>query len=325
LPWLPAVPDTPEGELRDWTVRRGEAIAARAAELAGIVAADRPGWAAALGDRPAEPAPAGDWDRAVALAAAYREQFAVADQSSILGHDQPGTGAQRRARDAAADAIRVAQRSNRPGPPDRPTPPDRQLEHPDESLAHRPNARVGDRDLAQRLAAAERTVTLAAGQLDAMLHPGADRSGPVLTASATLLRAVEQQFHQAQLLSRELSREQQHRVSHPQASVPDNVGEAGVSRPASDTARSETDQYATDPELSFADRLARATTGRARSAADQDATDPELSFADRLARAMNPELDAPERRPAEQTVAQGHHEYGPARRPQQEQGRGHRL
>jgi hypothetical protein len=58
---------------------------------------------------------------------------------------------------------------------------------------------------------------------------------------------------------------------------------------------------------------------------DQDATDSELSFADRLARAMNPELDAPEHRPAEQTVAQGHDAYGPQQRPEQEQGRGHRL
>ena len=49
LPWLPTVPDTPEGELRDWTVRRGQAIADRSAELAGIVAADRPGWAAGAG------------------------------------------------------------------------------------------------------------------------------------------------------------------------------------------------------------------------------------------------------------------------------------
>jgi hypothetical protein len=41
---------------------------------------------------------------------------------------------------------------------------------------------------------------------------------------------------------------------------------------------------------------------------------------------MHPELDAPEHRPAEQTVPQGHDAYGPQQRPQQqEQGRGHRL
>ena len=94
-----------------------------------------------------------------------------------------------------------------------------------------------------------------------MLHREADRSAPVLTASATLV----DQFNQAQLLRRELSEEQQHRVSHPEALV--DVGQVGGSRPASDGARSEADQYATDSELSFADRLARA---------------------------MNPELDAPE-------------------------------
>src|SRR5664279_438162 len=165
LPWLPTVPDTPEGELRDWTVRRGQAIADRSAELAGIVAADRPAWAAALGDRPAEPAPARDWDRAAALAAAYREQFAVTDESSILGPDQPGKGAQGRARDVAAEAVRAAQRWNRSGPVDEP--------------AARPYARVGDRDLAEQLAAAERAVTLTGPQLSGMPHPDADRSAPV--------------------------------------------------------------------------------------------------------------------------------------------------
>jgi hypothetical protein len=321
LPWLPAVPDTPEGELRDWTVRRGQTIADRAAELAGIVAADRPGWAAALGDRPTEPAPARDWDRAAALAAAYREQFAVTDETAILGPDQPGKGAQVRARDVAADAVRVAQRSNRPAPVDRPTPPDRQPDHPDEPLAARPYAHIGDRDLAQRLAAAEHTVTLTGQQLTAMPHRETDRSAPVLTASATLV----DQSNQAQVLWRELSEEHQHRVSQPEASVPDDIREVRASRPPSDTARSDTDQDAADSELSFADRLAKATTGRARSAADQDAADPEMSFADRLARAMHPELDAPEHRPAEQTVAQGHDAYGPQQRPQPEQGRGHRL
>jgi hypothetical protein len=168
------------------------------------------------------------------------------------------------------------------------------------------------------LAAAERTVALTGEQLSA-LHREADRSVPVLTASATLV----DQFNQAQLLRRELSQEQQHRVSHPEALV--DVGQVGGSRPASDGARSEADQYATDSELSFADRLARATSGRARSEADQDAMDSELSFADRLARAMNPELDAAEHRPAEQTVAEGHEAYGPQQRPQQDQGRGRRL
>jgi len=71
--------------------------------------------------------------------------------------------------------------------------------------------------------------------------------------------------------------------------------------------------------------LTRATTGRARPEADQEAADSELSFADRLARAMNPEVDAPDHRLAEQTVAQEHEAYGPLQRPQQEQGRGHRL
>jgi hypothetical protein len=180
------------------------------------------------------------------------------------------------------------------------------------------------------LAAAQHTVSLTGGQLSAIRHRDADRSAPALTASATLAheqsrRAVEHLFNQAQALVRELREEHQHRVSHPEASVPDDVREVGASRPASDTARSETDQDAADSELSFADRLARATTGRARSADDQDAADSELSFADRLARAMNPELDAPGHRPAEQTVDVGYESYGPRETRQQEQGRGHQL
>jgi hypothetical protein len=167
----------------------------------------------------------------------------------------------------------------------------------------------------------EHTASLTGEQLSAIPHREADRSAPVVTASANLV----DQSNQAQLLWRELTQEHQHRVTQPEASVPDDIREVGASRPAAETARSAADQDAADSELSFADRLAKATTGRARSAADQDAADPELSFADRLARAMHPELDAPEHRPAEQTVAQGHDAYGPQQRPQPEQGRAHRL
>jgi hypothetical protein len=141
----------------------------------------------------------------------------------------------------------------------------------------------------------EHTASLTGEQLSAIPHREADRSAPVVTASANLV----DQSNQAQLLWRELTQEHQHRVTQPEASVPDDIREVGASRPAAETAR---------------------------SAADQDAADSELSFADRLARAMHPELDAPEHRPAEQTVPQGHDAYGPQQRPQQqEQGRGHRL
>ena len=210
MPWLPTVPDALQTELHAWTVRRAQAITDRSSELAGIVAADQPAWAAPLGDRPAERAPARDWERAAALAAAYREQFAVTDESTILGPDQPDKGAQGRARKVAAEAVRVAERWHQSGPVDRAT-------------------------------------------------------------------------------------------------------------------SSETDQYAMDSELSFAGRLARLSpSDRARPEADEYVMDSELSFADRLARAMNPELDAPEPGPLEQTVADGGEAYGPQQRPQQEQGWGRR-
>ncbi len=210
LPWLPKVPDSLQAELHDWTLRRAEAITDRSNELAGIVAAEQPAWAASLGARPAERASARDWERAAALAAAYREQFAVTDESSILGLDQPNKGAQGRAWKVAAEAVRVAERLHQSGPVDRATSP-------------------------------------------------------------------------------------------------------------------ETDQYVADSELSFADRLARLSpSGRARPEADEHVADSELSFADRLARAMNPELDAPDPGPLEQTVADGGEAYGPQQRPQQEQGWGRR-
>ena len=210
LPWLPTVPDSLQTELHAWTVRRAQAITDRSKELAGIVAAEQPAWAAPLGDRPAERASARDWERAAALAAAYREQFAVTDESTILGPDQPNKGAQGRARKTAAEAVRVAERWHQSGPIGRATSP-------------------------------------------------------------------------------------------------------------------ETDQYAMDAAVPFADRLARLSpSGRARPEADEYATGSDLSFEDRLARAMNPELDAPDPRPLEQTVADGGEAYGPQQRPQQEQGWGRR-
>jgi conjugative relaxase-like TrwC/TraI family protein len=241
LPWLPTVPDAPAGELRDWTVQRALAIADRSEELAELVDADRPAWAAALGDRPAEPAAARDWDRAAALAAAYREQFAVTDESSILGPDQPGKGLQNRAREAAAEAVRVVEQWNRPGPVDGPTPPTRRPEYRDEPPAPRPYARVGDRDLAQRLAAAEHAVSITGGQLAATLRRDPDHSAPALTGSATLVhersrRALEQQLTQAQALVADLTEERQHRADHPDASVPDDAVQGRAVRLASSEA-----------------------------------------------------------------------------------------
>lgn len=116
LPWLPPAPDAPAGELRDWTLQRAQAIADRTEELAALVDAERPAWAAALGDRPMEPGPARDWDRAATLAAAYREQFAVTDDSSILGPDQPAKGAQGRAQKLAREAIRTVEQRDRLDP-----------------------------------------------------------------------------------------------------------------------------------------------------------------------------------------------------------------
>ena len=104
LPWLPAVPDT-AGELRDWAQTQGRAIADRAGALAWRVDAERPAWAVPLGGRPVEPELARPWDRAAALSAAYREQYRVTDDTSILG-STPAGGTQLRGWTAASDAVR---------------------------------------------------------------------------------------------------------------------------------------------------------------------------------------------------------------------------
>jgi conjugative relaxase-like TrwC/TraI family protein len=284
LPWLPTVPDAPAGELHDWTVRRAQAIADRAHELAELVDADRPAWASALGDRPGEPAAARDWDRAAALAAAYREQFAVTDESSILGPDQPAKGTQGRAREAAAEAVQVVEQWNRPRPADRPTPPSRRPEHRDGPPAPRPYEGVGDQDLAQRLAAAEHAVSLTGGQLAAILRRDPDRSAPLLTGSAMLVhersrRALEQQLAQAQVSLQELTEERQHRVNHPEALVPDDLVQAGSPRPA----------------VSDATRTGNGHQGRVRAATDEPTrvASPDMAAEDTT---QTPELP-PETRP----------------------------
>ena len=120
----------------------------RAAELAEIVDADRPAWAAALGDRPAEPAPARDWDRAAALAAAYREQFAVTDESTVLGAEQPANGTQGRAWAAANNALQAAHQVAEAGQTDQRSLANRSREREDFPPTPRPHANWATRNSA---------------------------------------------------------------------------------------------------------------------------------------------------------------------------------
>jgi len=106
LPWLPPVPQGPADGLRENAAIRAARIADRAAELAGRVDVERPSWARPLGDRPAEPAQARDWDRASVLAAAYREQFGVDGDDQVLG-DRVDVGSRGRAWQSADDAVRT--------------------------------------------------------------------------------------------------------------------------------------------------------------------------------------------------------------------------
>jgi hypothetical protein len=86
-----------------------------------VVDAERPAWARPLGDRPVEPEPAKVWDRAAALAASYREQWSVTDDSTVLGRERPAGGTRGEAWSAANVAVHEAN-------PDRPyaQTPDRQ-------------------------------------------------------------------------------------------------------------------------------------------------------------------------------------------------------
>ena len=85
---------------------RAQGIADRAAELGDRVDVERPSWARPLGDRPAEPVPARDWDRAATFAAAYREQFGIDDDDQVLG-ERVDAGTRGKAWQSADDAVRT--------------------------------------------------------------------------------------------------------------------------------------------------------------------------------------------------------------------------
>jgi hypothetical protein len=76
LPWLPRAQQN-DPELVDYLMELDAAIAARAAELRGQVAAQQGAWTAGLGHRPTSPSAAARWDDLAGLAAAYRETFNV--------------------------------------------------------------------------------------------------------------------------------------------------------------------------------------------------------------------------------------------------------
>ena len=245
LPWLPTIPDAPTGELRDWAVTRCQVINARSQQLSELVDAERPPWAAVLDDRPVEPAAARDWDRAAALAAAYREQYKVTDESSILGPHQPLKGTQGRAWAAANTAVQAAHQPAQAGHTDQRASAHR-LRDIDEDIppTPRPHANVGDQDLAARLAATQRIVSLTSAQLEAMTHRDTQPSAPVLSGAAVTVRersrhSLQQELDQSQTLLQELTEEHQHRLEHPEAAAPDTpVHTVSPHAEAGDAARS---------------------------------------------------------------------------------------
>ncbi len=191
LPWLPTVPDTATGELRDWTVTRAQVISERSQQLAELVDAERPAWAAPLGDRPVEPAAARDWDRAAALAAAYREQYKVTDDSSVLGPDQPLKGTQGRAWAAANNAVQAAHQSAQGGHTDQRASANRLREPrglPADPAAARQRGRSGPRGPVGGRATHRVAHQRATRRDDPPGHPG--RSAPAVSGAAVTVGTV---------------------------------------------------------------------------------------------------------------------------------------
>ncbi|GGM76605.1 hypothetical protein GCM10012275_54170 [Longimycelium tulufanense] len=118
LPWLPRHPYAAsrpptsfrDSGLQDLLDRANDAIAARVAELRETVAREQPAWAAPVGPRPTDPDHAARWDRAVELAAAYRELYRVTSVTAPVGAppDQNQPSRRHRAYQAAQKAWSAA-------------------------------------------------------------------------------------------------------------------------------------------------------------------------------------------------------------------------
>jgi hypothetical protein len=125
--WVAAPP--PDGgeraELRRWLAERADRIRGRVEELAERVAADRPSWAAALGECPTAGPARQLWLRAGGRVAAYREQYGIStdDPAHPLGPAPEHPGRQARAwraadawrRRAAEQAARASAQPAAPG------------------------------------------------------------------------------------------------------------------------------------------------------------------------------------------------------------------
>jgi conjugative relaxase-like TrwC/TraI family protein len=103
--WVAAPPPArgEQAELRRWLAERADRIRGRVEELAERVAADRPSWAAALGECPTAGPTRQLWLRAAGRVAAYREQYRIDtdDPADPLGPAPEHPGRQARAWRAA--------------------------------------------------------------------------------------------------------------------------------------------------------------------------------------------------------------------------------
>jgi hypothetical protein len=98
---------------------------------------------------------------------------------------------------------------------------------------------VGDQDLAARLAAARRTVSLTSAQLDAITQRDGQPSVPSAAVSGATVRvrersrqALQEKLDHSQTLLQELTEEHQHRLEHPEAAVPDTPAHTAAARAA---------------------------------------------------------------------------------------------
>jgi hypothetical protein len=88
---------------------------------------------------------------------------------------------------------------------------------------------VGDKQLGKRVKAAQASISVTAGQLDAMAQKDDEREVP-LSAAAAKMRArarwaLQRQLEGARAELQEMTEEELRRAEHPELSVPDSAAE----------------------------------------------------------------------------------------------------
>jgi conjugative relaxase-like TrwC/TraI family protein len=110
LPWTNGAPPAPDHELAPYLTDLDQQIAIRVRRLAETTLTTRPDWSLPLGTAPHEPAVRAEWERHVAIVAAYRDQAAVTtnDPRQILGPYSPAASPEHTAYWHAVTSVHAA-------------------------------------------------------------------------------------------------------------------------------------------------------------------------------------------------------------------------